>query len=123
MRLQNDFFFAHAAPAAGMALPGLHKIDRTFVFRTPRAFHHSILGLVDLYETSGRQNRVHSEIVSAYVAIREIAVGKLGEVGQGDQSPLFDHAAKVGGATFVKARIETHWDMDRGQPSQRVRNM
>ena len=40
MRLQNDFLAAHAAPAAGMAIAGFHKIDRTFIFRAPGTFHH-----------------------------------------------------------------------------------
>src|SRR5665811_782133 len=88
MRLQNNLLAAHAAPAAGMPLASFYKVDGTFVLRAPRAFHHFMPGFVDLDKAAGRQNRVHGEILGADVTISEFAVGKLRQVGDGDQSPL-----------------------------------
>src|SRR5450755_2417563 len=102
MGLQNHFFATHAAPAASVALAGFYKIDGTLVFRAPGAFHHLILGLVDLYKTARRKNRIHGEILGADIAISEIGVGKLREVGDRNQSPLLDHATQVRSAAFVK---------------------
>src|ERR1035437_8566080 len=85
MRWQNDVLAAHAAPGAGMAVASFHKIEGTFVFRAPGSFPRLVLRLVDLYETAGRQNRIHGEIVGADIAVGEIAVGKLRQVGDGNQ--------------------------------------
>src|SRR5580704_8435038 len=82
MGLQNDIFAAHAAPATGVALAGLHEINGTFVFRAPGAFHHAAFRFVHLNKTAGGKNRIHGEILRAHVAVCEAAVGELRQVGQ-----------------------------------------
>src|ERR1700722_6084775 len=119
-RLQNDFLFAHAAPATGVTLAGFHKIDRALIFGTPGTFYHLISGLVDLNKTPRRQDGIHGEILGAHVTVSKIGVGELREVGDGHQSPLLDHPAQIGGAALVKARIHPHRNLYRGQSSQSV---
>src|ERR1700686_333568 len=80
MRLQNDLLAAHAAPAAGVAVASLHKINRTFVFGAPRSFHYLISGFIDLDETAGRQDGIHGEIIGADITIGEIGIGELREI-------------------------------------------
>src|ERR1700686_3411355 len=93
VRLQNDFLFAHAAPATGVTLAGFHKIDRALIFGTPGTSYHLISGLVDLNKTPRRQDGIHGEILGAHVTVSKIGVGELREVGDGHQSPLLDHPA------------------------------
>src|SRR5882762_2734281 len=101
MRLKNQFLAAQAAPAAGMSVPGFNEIDGTLVFRPPRSFNDLISGFVDLNETSGRQDRVHGKVLVADVAVGEIRDRKLGEVSEGNHSPLFHHAAQIRGAALI----------------------
>src|SRR5579859_3278205 len=105
MGLQNDVFAAHAAPAASVAFARLDKINRTLIFRSPGTLYYLILRLIHLNETARRQDWIHGEILRTHVAVGKGAGGKLREVGKRDQSPLLDHAAKVGGAAFVESRI------------------
>jgi hypothetical protein len=77
MRLQNNLFAPHAAPATGVAVASLHKINRAFIFRAPGAFYNAVFRFIHLNETSRRQNRIHSEILHADISVSEVAIGEL----------------------------------------------
>src|SRR5712671_1083487 len=105
MRLKNKFLAAQAAPAAGMTIPGFHEVDGTLVFRPPRSFYDFIPRFIDLNEAAGRQDRVHGKVLIANVAVGEIGDSELGEIGERDHPPLFDHSSEIGGAAIIEARI------------------
>src|SRR4029077_7696595 len=115
VRLQNNFFAAHAAPGTRMSVASFHKINGPLVFGTPRPFQDAIARFIDLNKTSRRQDRVHGEILSANISIREVTVGELGQVRDRNQSPLFDHPPKIGGAALVETGIHAHRNLHRGE--------
>src|SRR5215469_4223597 len=123
MRLQDDFFPPHAAPRAGVTLASFYKVDRPLVFRTPYTFDDPVARFIHLDKTSRRQDGVHREILGPDVTVGEIAVGELGEIGDGNEAPLFNHATKIGGAAFVEARVHANWNSHRSEAGQSVGNV
>src|SRR5438093_446544 len=112
MRLQDNVFAPHAAPTAGVSVASFHEVDGALVLGTPRAFDDLVARLIDLDEAAGRQNGKHGEILHADVAIGEVAVGKLRQVGEGNQAPLFDHASEIGGTAGGMNRASEGWGHD-----------
>src|SRR5690348_10331088 len=104
MRLQNDLIPPHAAPAAGMPLSRFHKVNWALVLRAPGTFYDPVARLVHLNETARRKDGIHCEILRPEVAVGEIGRRKLRQIGEGDQSPLLDHAAQIRSAALIKAR-------------------
>src|ERR1700722_17714281 len=87
MRLQDDLVLAHAAPAAGIAVPGFDEIKRPLVLRPPPALDYLVPRFIHLNKTTRRQDGIHGEILVTNVAISKVAVGKLGKVSGGDTTP------------------------------------
>ena len=123
MRLQDNVFAPHAAPTAGVSVASFHEVDGALVLGTPRAFDDLVARLIDLDEAAGRQNGKHGEILHADVAIGEVAVGKLRQVGEGNQAPLFDHASEIGGTAGVKAGIHAQRNLYGRQAGQSLGDM
>src|ERR1700679_1346800 len=114
MRLQNDLLLAHAAPAAGIPVPGLDEIKGTLVFRPPRSLDYLVPRFIHLDETARRKDGIHGEILVTNVAIGKFAVGKLGEVSGWYQTPLFHHSSQVHRAAFVESGVHAQWDLRGG---------
>src|ERR1700758_1629444 len=108
MWLKNNFFAPHTAPRARMAVTGFHEVDGPLVFRSPRSFDYTIARFIDLNETCRRQDRIHGEILCSDIAVGEVAIGELLEVGDRNESPFFDHATQVSRATLIETRIHAH---------------
>src|SRR5215471_9819235 len=123
MWLKNNFFAPHTAPRAGVPVPSLYEVDGPLIFRTPCSFDHAIARFIDLNETSRRQDRVHGEILGSNIAVGEVAVGELLEVRDRNESPFFDHAAQVSGATLVEARIHAYRNLHGRETRQSIGNM
>ena len=88
MGLQNNFLAAHAAPAASMAVPSLHEIDRPLVLGSPRTLDYLVFRFVHLNKTTGRKNGIHGEILRAHIAVSEIGIGELREVREREPDPI-----------------------------------
>src|SRR5262252_6382825 len=113
MRLQDDFFLTHAAPRARVSVSRFHEVDRPLVFRSPCPFNNTVPSFIHLNEAAWRQNWIHGEIFGANVSVSEIAGGELRQIGDGNESPLLDHASEIRRATLVKSGIHANGNLDR----------
>src|SRR5580700_7901846 len=121
MRLQDDLFLSQGAPAADVSTAGFHEVNGTLVFGSPAALHDFVSGFIHLHKTAWGKNGIHGQIFAANVAIGVLAGRELGQVGERNQSPLFDHASKVDGAAGVETGVQTERHLYRREVGQGLR--